>query len=173
MGQVDGRAGIGAHHSPHKGASDDWLTPPEIIVRLGLFDLDPCASTNQPWPTATRMICLPEDGLAAEWNGRVWCNPPYGPATWKWLAKLAEHGSGIALTFARTETRGFFAEVWNKAHGLLFIEKRLHFHHPVTGEKAKANSGGPSVLISYSPQDTEALVRSGIKGALVVGWGTI
>ena len=34
---------IGTHHTRHKWATDDWITPPEIIAALGTFDLDPCA----------------------------------------------------------------------------------------------------------------------------------
>ena len=42
-------------------------------------------------------------------------NPPYGSETPKWLKKLSEHGNGIALIYARTETRMFFNYVWDKA----------------------------------------------------------
>jgi hypothetical protein len=31
--------GIGAHHSPVM-QKDEWLTPPEIILALGAFDLE-------------------------------------------------------------------------------------------------------------------------------------
>lgn len=31
---------------------EDWLTPPEIIQKLGEFDLDPCVPDNRPWDTA-------------------------------------------------------------------------------------------------------------------------
>ena len=32
---------------------NEWLTPPELLAKLGQFDLDPCAPVNRPWPTAT------------------------------------------------------------------------------------------------------------------------
>lgn len=37
-----------SHQRPHHGASDVWLTPPEIVADLGPFDLDPCAAVGQP-----------------------------------------------------------------------------------------------------------------------------
>ena len=37
-----------AHQRPHRGASDVWLTPPEIIDAVGPFDLDPCAAPGEP-----------------------------------------------------------------------------------------------------------------------------
>lgn len=160
--------GVGGHQLPYRGASDDWLTPPDIIRDLGPFDLDPCASTNQPWPTAK--LQLTRRGLNTPWRGFVWLNPPYGPQTFQWVHRLAEHNNGIALIFARTETRGFMREVWAKANALLFVAGRLHFHHAITGQRASFNSGAPSVLVAYGTLGVERLLRSEIDGALVTGW---
>lgn len=161
------RRGIGGHQSP-RAATTTWLTPPHILAPLGRFDLDPCAAPG--WSTADRHIILPEDGLAARWSGRVWCNPPYGSETWAWLSKLAEHGDGIALIFARTETAGFVEQVWNKADAVLFLHGRLHFHLP-DGTRAAANAGGPSCLVAYGAGNVAVLdsaVRSGtLAGTLV------
>lgn len=144
-----------------------WLTPPEIIEALGPFDLDPCAAPSpRPWPTATRHIELPEDGLTAEWSGRVWLNPPYGSHTGQWLGRMALHGNGVALVFARTETSMFRNWVWPHAAALMFLAKRPHFHHP-DGTRATGNSGGPLVLIAYGAANADALRASGIAGALV------
>lgn len=99
---------------------DEWLTPPEIIRALGGFDLDPCAPVNRPWDMASQHYTVMDNGLQKPWFGRVWCNPPYGRETFKWIEKLASHGSGIALIFARTETRGFHAQIWGKAHSVFF-----------------------------------------------------
>lgn len=111
----------------------DWLTPPEILQALGTFDLDPCASQYQPWPTAARMLTIEEDGLSIQWRGRVWCNPPYGPHAEKFLKRCAEHGNAIALIFARTETRAFQEWCWRKADGMLFVAGRLRFRLPGGG----------------------------------------
>ena len=141
--------GIGGHHRPNEGKSNDWLTPPDLVRALGPFDLDPCASVGQPWRTAQEMWT--ERGLDRTWPSVffVWCNPPYGPHVWKWLDRLAFQGNGIGLIFARTETDGFFKTVWEKASALYFLRGRLHFHHPVTGKRAAFNSGAPSVLVGY------------------------
>nr|WP_156366684.1 DNA N-6-adenine-methyltransferase [Microbacterium sp. No. 7] len=134
---------MGSHQSA-RAKSVTWLTPRHIIDALGPFDLDPCAAPSpRPWDTAKRHIELPEDGLTAEWSGSVWLNPPYSFAAWKWLGKLANHGDGIALIFARTETRGFVETVWRRATAVLFLHGRLHFHYP-DGRRAAANAGAPS-----------------------------
>lgn len=145
-------------------ATHVWLTPPAIKLPLGEFDLDPCAAPG--WPTAIEMWMPPRDGLAHGWSGRVWLNPPYGRETGKWLAKLAAHGNGIALVFARTETRMFAEHVWPRAQGVLFLRGRPHFHLP-DGARAKGNSGGPLVLIAYGWRNLNALRESGLSGKVV------
>lgn len=148
------------------GATVDWLTPPEILRPLGVFDLDPCASDEQPWRTARNQFTRADDGFARDWHGRVWLNPPYGAETGKWLSRLAKHGDGIALVFARTETRMFFESVWPVANAVLFLAGRPHFHLP-SGERAKGNSGGPVVLIAYGVANAHALETCGLQGKFV------
>lgn len=149
-----------------RAITHDWITPREIIDELGPFDLDPCQSPTQPWLCAAHGIVQPNDGLAAEWFGRVWCNPPYSVHAAAWLGKLSRHGCGTALVFARTETEMFFDHVWGKASAILFLEGRLHFHYP-DGTRAPHNAGGPSCLIAYGEGDAEVLASSRLKGALV------
>lgn len=157
--------GIGGHHS-HRMGKDEWLTPPEILTALGDFDLDPCSPVNRPWPTAAKHYTAHDNGLLLPWEGRVWCNPPYGRETGRWLARCAEHGNATALIFARTETSDWVEHVWKKAHSILFLWGRLYFYH-VDGTRAGANAGGPSALISYDEENTLALERSGLPGRVI------
>lgn len=156
---------IGGHQSAVMG-KDEWLTPPVILAALGPFDLDPCSPINRPWDTASQHFTVLDDGLSKPWAGRVWCNPPYGDATGRWLARLADHGRGTALIFARTETRMFVEHVWNKASAIRFLFGRLHFHH-VTGQRAAANSGAPSCLVAYGAEDAERLQTAALDGFFV------
>lgn len=107
-----------------------------------------------------------DNGLAAPWFGTVWCNPPYGRETFKWLAKLADHGDGIALVFARTETVGFFEQVWERADAVFFFKGRLKFWYVDGTEADTANA--PSCLIAYGKSNVEKLRNSGFAGKLVV-----
>lgn len=162
---------MGSHHSARMG-SDIWLTPRPVLTALGPFDLDPCSAPDpQLWPTAAHHYTLPVDGLSQRWFGRVWVNPPYGQQAWRWLAKLADHGNGVALVFARTETAGFVREVWGKADAVLFLHGRLHFHH-ANGVRAGANSGAPSCLVAFGRNNVEALRTSGLNGSLVEHWAS-
>ena len=177
--------GIGGHQQP-RGATDDWFTPPAVIDALGgarSFDLDPCTMIARPWDTARAHYTPEDDGLAKEWFGRVWLNPPYNrDQIGAWLWRMARHGRGVALIFARTETEVFHRTVWEQAEALLFLEGRLHFHaaadtlierrgrEPIlipAGGRMPANAGAPSVLVAYGRDDAEVLADGPLPGAFV------
>lgn len=147
----------------------DWLTPPEILQALGPFDLDPCASQNQPWRTATTQYTVEDDGLKKEWRGRVWCNPPYGAHAQHWLRRCASHKDAIAFVFARTDTVVFQDFVFPRAYAMLFLRGRVSFRLPGGGKAGPA--GAPSVLIAFNEANGAALIRSGIAGSYV-SWST-
>lgn len=153
-----------SYETPIRGESDTWLTPPWVYRALGAFDLDPCAQPTNP--TAKKLIVLPDDGLAANWEGRVWCNPPYGPATKVWLDRMVDHGHGTALVLSRTDTKWFHKTI-ARAQACLFLEGRLKHLKPGLVEP-KNKSGAPcgSVLIAFGPSDADALLKSGLPG-----WG--
>ena len=150
-------------------SSDDWITPRAILGALGRFDLDPCASDNQPWPTADRMHAARDgDGLALPWAGRVFLNPPYRNVV-AWLQRLAEHGDGIALVFARVETDWWWRWVWTRADAVLFVRGRIRFALP-SGGRGPGRGVGPSALVAYGRDNADCLDTCGVAGALVNEW---
>lgn len=152
--------GLSAHQSARM-KNDEWLTPPEILAKLGKFDLDPCSPIDRPWPTASMHYTIIDNGLTQPWHGRVWCNPPFGREAVKWLRRMVDHGNGIALIPARTETAMFYETVWGKADAVMFIRGRPHFHR-VTGERAAFNSGAPICLAAYGERNAQILLESGL-----------
>lgn len=157
-----------AFHQRNETSGDTWLTPPEILAPLGQFDLDPCAAPEpRPWGTAQNYYIEEDDGLTREWFGRVWLNPPYGRTIGAWLKKMAAHvesgGSGIALIFARTDTRAWQDHVFPAADSVLWVRGRLKFCLP-DGTVGAAPAGAPSALVAYTPEDTKVLADSGIPG---------
>lgn len=161
---------MSSHHSSSAN-THTWLTPPYIIDALGPFDLDPCAAPEpRPWPTAATHWTRADNSLNRKWHGRVWLNPPYGPKSViaPWLGRLAEHGRGIALVFARTETAVFFELVWPRASSIFFIEGRVQFYRAdgtlPRNDQGGGNAGAPSVLIAYGDEDSDVLRRAPLKG---------
>lgn len=161
---MTGLLDIGFAHDRTTG-KEDWLTPPHVLRSLGSFDLDPCSPTERPWDTAKAHYTILDNGLLKPWFGRVWLNPPYGNQTDKWMRRMAEHGNGIALIFARTETGCFFPWVWERAHSILFLKGRVRFWTKEGREGGPA--GAPSVLAAYGPENTDALRASTLEGKLV------
>lgn len=148
-----GRA-MGSHQSARAG-THTWLTPLPLVRALGPFGLDPCAVPGHQ--TADRLICLPEDGLAADWgDDRVWLNPPYGNHLMRWLRRLAHHGRGTAFIFARTETAAFFDGVWGAATAMLFMEGRAHFHWAFPGGVTGDPTGCRHVLAVMNPANPKS-----------------
>ena len=153
-------------NEPTVSGTDVWLTPQSILDKLGDFDLDPCASLDRPWDTAKKHYTINDDGLKQSWSGRVWLNPPYGPGMDKWLNKLADHpDGGLALIFARTETKSFFDCVWDKADAILFIKGRIKFCYP--DGTPGSTAGSPSVLIAYGSKEADFLKTLPLDGKFI------
>ncbi len=75
---------------PVSTRTDEWYTPPEYIEMarevMGGIDLDPASNElAQSWIQAKEYFTKDDDGLRQEWEGRIWCNPPYGRAVEDWL----------------------------------------------------------------------------------------
>ncbi len=156
----------GIHTLPVRGMSDDWVTPRYVVDALGVFDLDPCACEPMPWHLASRWFTKSDNGLTQPWRGRVWLNPPYGPEAERFLMRLADHGNGIALIPARTETRWFHEQVWQRADAVMFLRGRLTFLRP-DGSHGSGNSGHSSCLVAYGLANVDALRASGLPGVVV------
>ena len=157
-------------HEPSVGRSVEWYTPPEIFEALELtFDLDPAAPVEGvPWVPAARHFSVADEGLSQPWQGRVWLNPPYGREVGHWLERLADHGDGLALVFARTDTAWFYA-AFAAATAVCFVRGRLRF---VSQDGSRASSAGaPSVLLAYGLPCATALVESELGRACLVPGG--
>jgi len=159
----------GFEHEPHyEGETDDWITPRYIINAFGsynYFDLDPCASMTQPWACAKRSYNKKKNGLIPNWYGNVWLNPPYGAKAKLWVRRLAEHGQGVALIFARTDTDLWQEEIFTTADGFLFIDGRIQFYLPdgtlpidKNGVEG-GNAGAPSCLIAWGDDNRNRLIQ--------------
>lgn len=141
-----------------EGETTIWLTPRWLIDLIGPFELDPCAADPRPFDIAPLNFTHFEDGLSLPWerdDGHhpfVFCNPPYGtPHTGPWLERMMGHDHGIALVFARTETRPM-QQALRRAKAVFFFNKRITFlqgdppHDP-----GRTSGGAPSMLLAFGP----------------------
>jgi hypothetical protein len=160
------------HESTHN-ESVEWYTPKHIFDALGMeFDMDVCSPGKGivSWIPAKEHITFEKNGLLSRWSGTVWMNPPYGSDTPVWMHKLAEHGDGIAMVFARTDT-AWFHESATRACAIMFIAKRVQFVASAQAEsyglgaKVKnSGSGAGSMLVAYGDKAFNGLLNAQLYG---------
>jgi hypothetical protein len=158
--------GLGGSHRDER-TTVEWWTPPHVFDALGLrFDLDPCAPPlpAASWIPAARRYSVADDGLAQPWTGRVWLNPPYGREAGRWVDRLADHGDGVALVFARTCAR-WAHRAMRRADLVCMVAGRLRFIDGRTGEPPD-NAAAPSMLLAYGPECARAVAASRLGLAL-------
>ena len=77
------------------------------------------------------------------------------------MKKMSEHGNGIMLIPAATETNAFIDHVWGKNDGILFMNLRPHFCD-TNGIEAKGNCGSSICLVAYGQNNYNILKASGL-----------
>jgi hypothetical protein len=155
---------------PHgiSNENDEWYTPSWLFEAIGVeFDLDPCSPGRPPSTVPARELYTKADnGLARDWHGSVWLNPPFSSKR-EWYERLLAHGNGIALMPARTETHDLQTYMGG-ADLLLFMKGRVYFER---GSKPGAASSEKMtcppfgiVLCAYGDRMAKALQASKIGG---------
>lgn len=118
---------------------NEWFTPGEYIKMarevLGGIDLDPATHPQaQTIVQAAQYFTKDDDGLAQEWHGRVWLNPPYAqPLIAQFVSKMVSERivgrvtAGIMLTHNYTDT-SWFHEAAGVADAICFTRGRVKFY---------------------------------------------
>lgn len=134
-------AQTGRPHISNNSGNNEWYTPAEYIelarAVLERIDLDPasCEYANQV-VQAAHFFSIELDGLAHEWAGKVWMNPPYGAGCIEPFAeKLTQHvkagdiEEAIVLVNNATETR-WFQDMAQHAAAVCFPRGRIRYYTP-------------------------------------------
>lgn len=162
-----------AHVSNNSG-DNEWYTPPEYTEAartvMGSIDLDPASTEEANESVRAESILTEEDnGLEANWQGRVWMNPPYArPLIDAFCGKLAEDYSAgrvqeaCVLVNNATET-GWFHALAEVAAAICFPRHRVRFWHP---EKKAAPLQGQAIV--YLGPNVEAFRREFVQFGFTV-----
>lgn len=112
----------------------DWTTPKDFFDALNKkfnFTLDPCCYPETA--LCKKYYTEKEDGLKQDWGGEVvFCNPPYGRETKKWVIKAYEESKKpnttvVMLIPARPDVSYFHDYILPYATKYEFIRGRLKF----------------------------------------------
>lgn len=162
-------------HQRTIGRSQVRITPRAILDPLGRFDLDPAGNDPRPWDCAAVTYTERQNGLLLPWRGRVWLNPPYDRRViGAFIARMCDHGHGIALVHSSTGTP-WFREMFQRAAAVRWLAGRYVFHNPdgslcrIENPDSKhfgkvANSGADLALVAFGAADADVLFLCGIEG---------
>lgn len=143
--------------------SDDFLTPPELVEAMGIFDLDPCSSHRQERPLANLRYCFPEDnGLLLPWVGSVFVNPPFSELK-DWVSRFVLHADGVMLVPARVEV-GWFWKLWQHSDAIFLTKGPVKYLCP-DGKSPPGFFGGAFCAIGR--ENVSRLHRIPLRGVLV------
>jgi phage N-6-adenine-methyltransferase len=132
--------------------NNEWFTPDEHIALaravLGTIDLDPAShATAQERIHAAEFFSQEQNGLAQEWRGRVWLNPPYSqPEIEQFVDKLISEitarrvTEAIMLTNNSTDT-SWFQKAARSASSICFTRGRVRFVSPESGVRGMPAQG--------------------------------
>ena len=130
----------------------EWYTPSLYVEAarqvMGSIDLDPasCEFANQT-VNATAYYSVDTNGLATDWRGNVWLNPPYSaPLIGEFIDKLVTEyydasnlESAVLLTNNATDTN-WWHKAASSAHAICFTKGRIKFYGE-DGEKGMPPNG--------------------------------
>ena len=126
-----------------------WETPLDFFSKLDQlfsFTLDACASDENA--KVGNYYTVEQNALEQDWQGVVWCNPPYGREQVKFIQKAydesVKHGSiVVCLIPARPDTKVWQDLIFKHADQICFIKGRLKFGN------SKDAAPFPSALIVF------------------------
>ena len=130
-------------------AKQTWETPQDFFDKVNdVFDftLDACAEHETA--KVDKYFTVDDDALTQDWNGIVWCNPPYGREQVKFIEKARNESTKndatvVVLIPARPETRVWQNVIFKDASQVCFIKGRLKFGG------SKENAPFPSAMVVF------------------------
>lgn len=136
----------------YSSKKQDWETPTKFFDDLHErfnFNIDVASNGNNA--KLERYFTEKQNALNQQWEGRVFCNPPYGREIKHWIKKAQEESLKpyndliVLLIPARTDTSYWHDYIFGKAE-VEFLRGRLKFE--VNGEQ-KGTAPFPSALVIY------------------------
>jgi phage N-6-adenine-methyltransferase len=147
------------HDHHEQDSSDEFATPSffwqPIADAVDGFDLDPAAGANDEF-RADVQYTKEDDGLAQDWFGKVWLNPPFSLKSEFLQKTIEEIVAGrvdlvVVLLPVDTST-DWFHDYVSQASAVFFLNGRLRFSGPGASNR-DPNFGIMLAVFGECPED--------------------
>lgn len=145
---------------PELKKNDCLQTPEWVYSQLGSIDLDPCAGPDTEIARVNLAVQRGECGLAADWSGFVYCNPPFSQKE-VWAQKMIDHGDGI-LILPERGSAPWFGPLASAAGSYFVMGRKINF----VGGPSSNNLG--SVLFLFGNEAKRRVMDSKLPGHMVL-----
>lgn len=145
--------------------SEQWQTPMIYLdsarEALGGIDLDPAAGDEENKRRVGAKVAydINDDGLAQDWKGNTFLNPPYGNLAKLFIEKLLFHveqgdvENAVVLLALPHMSAKWFQPLYAASSAFCITNHRIKFE-PMAGQKTHSpTSGSVFVYIGDSPRD--------------------
>jgi site-specific DNA-methyltransferase (adenine-specific) len=137
-----------------------WLF--ESLDREFGFGLDVCADEKNH--KCARWYSYRENGLEQDWQGVVWCNPPFDRNKSLWVKKAYEESRKgatvvVLIPYSGTGDAAWFHDYGMKAAELRYVKGRCAYLRPDGSEVVvrtmllvyRPNHNGTTIAVTYPP----------------------
>jgi site-specific DNA-methyltransferase (adenine-specific) len=141
--------------------TDEWGTPKKLFDKLNQefnFTLDASASFDNH--KVNNYFDIEKNGLSQNWNGIVWCNPPYSNVK-EWIKKSYEESEKgavvVLLIFSKTDTK-YWHDFVMKADEIRFVKGRIPFekNKDVFIKNKSGTAPAPSCIIVFKKNNKQS-----------------
>jgi phage N-6-adenine-methyltransferase len=153
---------------------NEWYTPSEWIDRarmaMGTIDVDPASCEfAQIKVRAAEWFDKERNGLAQQWRGNVWLNPPYSggmiePFIEKLVVERRNFAQAIVLVHSRTDAE-WFHSLCSIADAIAFTKGRIRFYN----QKVPESSPETGSVLVYIGKRRDAFAAAFADNCLVLG----
>jgi hypothetical protein len=153
---------MGNHESYNE--QSEWYTPWYIFDALGCaFDMDVAAAPNGLGCVPAEIHC--RDAFNTNWNGFVWCNPPWAGRGQKekWIRKMYLHRNGILLLPDRSST-DWWQYAAKSSTSLLMVSRKIKFVPGIGNMSNWKSPGCGTTLFAFGKRGMDALLLGQTNG---------
>lgn len=155
---------MGSHET--YSTESEWYTPAYVFKALEcFFDMDVAAPIDSGLTCVPAMKFISRDSLTTEWEGFVWCNPPWAGRGNKdpWIDKMIQHGNGLLLSPDRSSAPWWQKAAWS-SDGYLSVKGKIKFMPGPGNFSNWRQPGTGTTIFAWGNKGISALLKAQSNG---------